>query len=190
MSFYYKVLGVSENASSDEIKNAYRKLAMLYHPDRNIGDNSCIDKFKQVVAAYETLIDAKKRQNYDVKNRIFKKKSTTAKKDKDFVVDPNIGIYSDASPPKFDIWGQPLSKEEQRQWVEDNKAPPIETLKKHWTSSSTRRKEPNNYWKDVFRYVDEDVQDIRRSTKSQEARKTAQEMREKMVKEAYSGLDF
>jgi len=62
---YYEVLGVSESASSDEVKKAYRKLAMKHHPDRNPGDKEAEDKFKQSTEAYEVLSDSQKRQIYD-----------------------------------------------------------------------------------------------------------------------------
>ena len=62
---YYEVLGVSRSASQDEIKKAYRKLAMKFHPDRNQGDKESEDKFKQSTEAYEVLSDSNKRQIYD-----------------------------------------------------------------------------------------------------------------------------
>jgi len=62
---YYEVLGVSRSASPDEIKKAYRKLAMKCHPDRNPGDNDAEEKFKQSTEAYEVLSDSNKRQIYD-----------------------------------------------------------------------------------------------------------------------------
>lgn len=62
---YYEILGVQRNASQDEIKKAYRKMALQHHPDRNPGDKEAEDKFKEAAEAYEVLGDAAKRQRYD-----------------------------------------------------------------------------------------------------------------------------
>ena len=62
---YYEVLGVSKSASADEIKSAYRKLAMKYHPDRNPGDEAAKAKFQEASEAYEVLSNDEKRQRYD-----------------------------------------------------------------------------------------------------------------------------
>jgi molecular chaperone DnaJ len=61
----YEVLGVAKNASADEIKRAYRKLAAKYHPDRNPGDAAAEEKFKEVQAAYDVLSEPEKRKQYD-----------------------------------------------------------------------------------------------------------------------------
>ena len=57
---YYEVLGVDKNASEDEIKKSYRKLAMQYHPDRNPGDKEAEENFKEAAEAYEVLSDDQK----------------------------------------------------------------------------------------------------------------------------------
>ncbi len=62
---YYQVLGVGRTAAQDEIKKAYRKLAMQYHPDRNPGNKEMEEKFKEAAEAYEVLSDADKRRRYD-----------------------------------------------------------------------------------------------------------------------------
>lgn len=62
---YYEVLGVSKSASADEIKKAYRKIAMQYHPDRNPGDKAAEEKFKEAAEAYDVLSNADKKAQYD-----------------------------------------------------------------------------------------------------------------------------
>jgi molecular chaperone DnaJ len=62
---YYEILGVSKSATQDEIKKAYRKLAVKYHPDKNQGDKEAEKKFQEISSAYEVLSDEKKRETYD-----------------------------------------------------------------------------------------------------------------------------
>ncbi|WP_162511167.1 DnaJ domain-containing protein, partial [Treponema endosymbiont of Eucomonympha sp.] len=62
---YYEVLGVQKNATKDEIKKGYRKLAIQHHPDKNPGNKDAETKFKEATEAYEVLSDDKKRQIYD-----------------------------------------------------------------------------------------------------------------------------
>ncbi|QTM69334.1 DnaJ domain-containing protein, partial [Buchnera aphidicola (Hormaphis cornu)] len=64
-SDYYQILGISKSADEKEIKKAYKRLAIKYHPDRNLGDKNSETKFKEVKQAYEILSDNKKRTLYD-----------------------------------------------------------------------------------------------------------------------------
>src|SRR5438309_3860004 len=62
---FYEVLGIERNAGEDEVKKAYRRLALKYHPDRNPGDHAAEEKFKELGEAYEALSDPQKRAAYD-----------------------------------------------------------------------------------------------------------------------------
>ena len=62
---YYEVLGVSKDAGDDDLKKAYRALAMKYHPDRNSADEEAAGKFKEASEAYAVLSDPNKRETYD-----------------------------------------------------------------------------------------------------------------------------
>ena len=62
---YYEILEVQKNASAEEIKKAYRKMAIKFHPDKNPGDKASEEKFKEAAEAYEVLSDANKKQKYD-----------------------------------------------------------------------------------------------------------------------------
>ncbi|HKL56839.1 MAG TPA: DnaJ domain-containing protein, partial [Sphaerochaeta sp.] len=62
---YYEVLGVAKTAQLDEIKKAYRKLAIANHPDRNPGNSEAEERFKEATEAYDVISDEKKRQMYD-----------------------------------------------------------------------------------------------------------------------------
>ena len=62
---YYEVLGVAKNATAEEIKKAYRKKAIQYHPDKNPGNKEAEEKFKEAAEAYEEMREADKRARYD-----------------------------------------------------------------------------------------------------------------------------
>ena len=62
---YYEILGVQRDATNDDLKSSYRKLALKHHPDRNPGDKNAEDKFKEAAEAYEVLRDSEKRGLYD-----------------------------------------------------------------------------------------------------------------------------
>src|SRR3954466_10637515 len=62
---YYKILGVDKKATQDEVKKAYRKMAVKYHPDKNPGDKKAEESFKEVGEAYEALSDPQKKAAYD-----------------------------------------------------------------------------------------------------------------------------
>lgn len=62
---YYDILGVGKDSSNDEIKSAFKKLALKYHPDHNPGDEAAAEKFKEINEAYQTLSDPQKRAAYD-----------------------------------------------------------------------------------------------------------------------------
>ncbi|HFC47149.1 MAG TPA: J domain-containing protein, partial [Dissulfuribacter thermophilus] len=62
---YYKILGVSKDATQEEIKKAFRKLALKYHPDRHKGDKEAEERFKEINEAYAVLSDPEKRRQYD-----------------------------------------------------------------------------------------------------------------------------
>ena len=86
MKDYYKILGVSETSSKDEIKKAFRSLAKKYHPDRNGNDENAIKKFQEVNEAYEVLSNEDSKKSYDEKKTNFKnahkKKNENSKNNK------------------------------------------------------------------------------------------------------------
>lgn len=102
MQSYYDLLGVQTNATKEEIKSAYRNLALKYHPDRNPGDLHYEEKFKRITAAYNVLSDPQKKQQYDLK--IFYSNNAT-----------NSTSYSSATRtytrPKRKATGQKINKQ-------------------------------------------------------------------------------
>jgi curved DNA-binding protein len=81
---YYQILGVDRKASTDEIRSAYRKLAMKYHPDKNPGDKKAEDKFKEINEAYQVLSDEQKRAHYDRLGSAYSNFRTTGGRPGDF----------------------------------------------------------------------------------------------------------
>ena len=81
---YYKILGVERKASTDEIRSAYRKLAMKYHPDKNPGDKKAEEKFKEINEAYQVLSDDQKRSHYDRLGSAYSNFRTTGGRPNDF----------------------------------------------------------------------------------------------------------
>jgi DnaJ-class molecular chaperone len=113
---YYDILGVTPQATNDEIKKSYRRLAMKYHPDRNPGDKQAEDMFKKVQEAYETLTDPVKRARWQPappprpRPKKPEKKKEGGMHGKRPYKDPGF-TYADAPTPKVDLWGQPIEPE-------------------------------------------------------------------------------
>lgn len=98
---YYKILGVNKNATQDEIKKAYRKLAMQYHPDRNPGNPEAEAKFKELAEAYEIIGDPEERTKYDSAGSMFNLKS---EKDRDINMLQKVATYLNGSQDFVMIW--------------------------------------------------------------------------------------
>lgn len=89
---YYKILGINEQADEEQIKQAYRRLAKKYHPDLNPDNSEAEAKFKDIVEAYETLGDAGKRHEYDLKRKRTGSQDGGGRKDTAKAPDMNINF--------------------------------------------------------------------------------------------------
>lgn len=142
---YYETLGVQRTATEEEIKKAYRKLAMQFHPDRNPGDKEAETKFKQVQEAYDTLFDVNKRARYNYTPPKPPKPPPKAKAKKSSfesnVYKSDMQI-SDAPPPLRDLWGRPLTEKEKTEWIRNNVSNILKTDK--------QAQEVMDGWKDSF----------------------------------------
>jgi curved DNA-binding protein CbpA len=151
---YYETLGLQRNATEAEIKKAYRKLAMQFHPDRNPGDKEAATKFKQVQEAYDTLFDLSRRTKYDAKKPA--KPKPKAKKSS-FESNPYKSDMqiSDAPPPPVDLWGRKLTEREKAEWVRNNVTNMLKTTKE--------AQEIMDGWKDSFagKYENQGSPDLR-----------------------------
>jgi len=138
---YYKILGVSKSATQDEIKKAYRKLAMEYHPDRNPGNKEAEEKFKKIAEAYDILVNKKIRHHVPPKPPPRPKRQPKAKKSsfESSIYKSDIQI-SDAPPPQRDLWGRPLTEEEKAEWVRNNVV--------HVTKLNKQQQQVRDGWKD------------------------------------------
>jgi curved DNA-binding protein CbpA len=142
---YYDVLGVGKTATEEEIKKAYRKLAMTYHPDRNPGDKEAETKFKRVQEAYDTLFDVNKRARYNGARPQPKPQPKPKAKKASFesnIYKSDMHIY-DAPPPPFDLWGRPLSSAEKAAWVRNN-------VSQHTPKNEVEMQALKDKWKDSF----------------------------------------
>jgi len=147
---FYKLLNIGISATEEQIRSAYRKLAMESHPDRNPGDKEAENRFKAIKEAYESLIDNNKRARYNANNtkttKTYHKQPAQKRKE--------VFSFYDAPPPAFDIWGKPLSMKQREEWSKNNKINIVELQNKV-------RKNNDYEFKDIFRYENEGVPDIR-----------------------------
>lgn len=91
---YYRILGVTEQADEEQVKQAYRKLAKKYHPDLNPGNPEAEAKFKDIVEAYETLGDVKKRKGYDLERKKAGERNGSGNRQAAKAPDINMGNFT------------------------------------------------------------------------------------------------
>lgn len=120
---HYETLGISPKATAEEIRKAYRNLALKYHPDRNPGDDIAPEKFKSVQSAYDVLSDLNSKARYDLTMpkpkpappvepivRMKTKAQREAEAYAAYRAEVARGFtIGDAPPPKFDLWGKPIN---------------------------------------------------------------------------------
>lgn len=141
---FYERLEIGRDATPEQIKKAYRKLARKWHPDMNPNDPNATKIFKEVQRAYETLENAHKKFVYDQRNppKPKKEKKKEKKKEIDLVEDPNLGNYRTPTAPLFDIWGNRLTPAQRKAWVEEakNEAPiPKKKGPPEWTGKPSSK---------------------------------------------------
>jgi DnaJ-class molecular chaperone len=139
---FYQLLGIETNATEEQIKQAYRKRAMENHPDRNPGDKDAENRFKQIQEAYESLI---KKHNTSTPHKTYHKAPQRRRE--------TFSFY-DAPPPTRDIWGKPLNAKQKEEWSRNNRDNIVEVQNK-------KKKNTTADFRDVFRYENEGVPDIR-----------------------------
>ena len=131
---FYTVLGVNRNATPDEIKKVYRRLAMAHHPDRNPGDPDAPKRFIRIQEAYNSLCGRTTKSHFTPGPQPKKEpqKSYTKPSPKDKRVHRDFKIF-DSPPPTHDLWGQPLTPLQRAEWSRDNATDvgKIHNLKKH-----------------------------------------------------------
>lgn len=123
---YYKVLGVSEQASTEKIKQAYRQLAKKYHPDRNPNNPEAEAKFKDIVAAYEVLSNDVKRQEYDLKKCGSAGKGNLKGKNCSGKTDLNMADLTKGMEKYFGFSANRMPVEKSAQNSRDNKSNPLD----------------------------------------------------------------
>lgn len=163
---YYKILGITPDADLDAIKKSYRKLAAQYHPDKNIGDAEAAERFKEIKKAYDYITEniGKPYKAEMPHNKKPKPQPPKPKADHKNETMPHnklrrqSSIFADAPPPKYDIWGQPLSQEEKIKWQQNNTGDFKDLLEKWRKAQKMKHEKELNIqmniietgWRDTF----------------------------------------